>query len=71
MNRLLKNATVSWKTTTAGVIGFLVVALQAAQMLLDGDATTNPDWNLVAVAFMAMVTAITAKDGDKSTEDHK
>jgi hypothetical protein len=41
------------------------------QTLLDNDAATNPDWNLIIAAASALMAAIFARDADKSTEDSK
>jgi hypothetical protein len=39
--------------------------------MLDDEASTEPDWNGVVMAFMVFIALLTAKDADKSTEDHK
>lgn len=69
MGKTIKAMGVSWKTTIAGVIAFAIIALQAAQLLLDGDPNTNPDWNLVVAEAMIMIGLLTARDNDKTSEE--
>lgn len=72
---------VSWKTTTMGVavligsVGTLLSSVALALVaLLDGDASTTPDWSAIPAAASSVAVGfglIFAKDGDKSTEDVK
>ena len=66
---MLKNATVSWKTTVAGVLAALAMASPQLQALFDSDPTTLPDWNIIAAAVMVALGLSTARDGDKSSQD--
>ena len=61
---LLRN----WKTTAAG--GAMLVALlgNAITLLLDGDATTNPDWNLLVPELLAAIALLMARDSDVSSK---
>lgn len=58
----------SWKTTTGGVIALLALILSAAAAMLDDDPETNPDWNAVAVAAVAVGTLF-ARDSDVTSEE--
>lgn len=66
-----KDAVVSWKTTVGGIVAFIAILAPQMQTLLDNDAATNPDWNLIIAAASALMAAIFARDADKSTEDSK
>ena len=68
---ILRTATVSWKTTAIGVLVFVESLAVALRAFLDSDPSTVADWNIVIVAATAMVGLLFAKDGDKSTEDHR
>lgn len=57
----------SWKTTTGGVIALLVLLLNAAAAMLDDDPETNPDFNAISVAAVA-VSALFARDFDVTSE---
>lgn len=59
----------SWKTTLAGIMGFITLAWSQLQFLIDTDPTTNPEWNIVIGAFMALLTGLFARDNDVSSED--
>lgn len=58
----------SWQTTSYGTCVILIGLLSALKLLLDGDPATNPDWNLVAVAFFSGIGHIRARDNSKSDE---
>lgn len=58
----------SWKTTFAGIMGFIVLAWGQLQYMLDTDPTTNPEWNIVIGAFMTLLTGLFARDNDVSSE---
>jgi len=68
---ILRSAAVSWKTTLVGVLLFIEALVANLVNLLDESELTQPDWNLVVMAFFAMTALIAARDGDKSSEDHK
>ena len=68
--KILKAAMVSWKTTAVGVLMFIAELARNLVFMLDNDAATVPDWNLVIVAFTVMIGLFASKDADKSTEDH-
>ena len=60
------SAIVSYKTTIVGLIlaGLLIVQ----EALKDGISPTDPElWIAVAIAVLGIV----ARDGDKSSQDHK
>jgi ABC-type enterobactin transport system permease subunit len=67
----MQDAVVSWKTTAGGIVAFIAILAPQMQTLLDNDAATNPDWNLIIAAASALMAAIFARDADKSTEDSK
>jgi len=58
----------SWQTTATGVLAIVVAIGGAVQLLLDGDAVTNPDWNAVAVAVTAGIGLIFARDNAVTSE---
>ena len=66
-----KDAVVSWKTTVGGIVAFIAILAPQMQTLLDTDAATNPDWNLIIAAASALMAALFARDADKSTEDSR
>lgn len=57
----------SWKTTTSGVIALIVLLLNAAASTLDDDPQTNPDFNAIGIAAVAVGTLF-ARDNDVSSE---
>ena len=59
----------SWKTTALGIISGLLVILPQIQNLLDGDPETVFSETVVMTGLALMGLGISAKDGDKSTED--
>jgi hypothetical protein len=66
---MLRAALNSWKTTT---VAFLLAANAIGSALvavLDSDAATNPDWNLVVSLVAAAVGMLLARDADKSSQD--
>lgn len=71
MQAVFRSAMVSWKTTTVGVLLFVGELANNLVAVLDANAATEPDWNVVVTSFAAMVALIFAKDGDKSSEDHQ
>jgi hypothetical protein len=56
----------SWKTSTFGAGGLLWLLVDTAKLLTDGDAATNPDWNVVMPALLVAVSALFAKDANVS-----
>lgn len=58
----------SWKTTTGGVAAIIIAISGAVQLLTDGDALTNPDWNSVVAAVVAGVALIAARDNNVTSE---
>lgn len=58
----------SWKTTTGGVIALIVLLLNAAAAMLDDDPETNPDFNAISVAAVAVGTLF-ARDANVSSEE--
>jgi hypothetical protein len=59
----------SWRTTASGVAAILAAICAAAQLLLDNNPNTNPDWTSTMAAIMAGVGLITARDNKVSSED--
>lgn len=56
------------KTTILGLIAILSAVLNAAQALLDGSPTTNPNWELVASSVSAGFGLIFARDNNVTSE---
>lgn len=59
----------SWKTTVAGLITLLMLAGPQVQLLLDGNASTNPDWAIMAAGVSAFIGLLKARDNDVSSEE--
>ena len=57
----------SWKTTTGALCGLVALILGAASAMLDNDPATNPDWNAVAIAAVAVGTMF-ARDNNVTSE---
>jgi hypothetical protein len=58
----------SWKTTAVGLLGCVVVLLDALHKCADGNVATNPDWNVVVAAFTTLWLAWHARDADKTDQ---
>lgn len=56
----------NWKTSTAGVLALVTVALNVLSSMFDNDPTTIVNWGLVIPAVMSAVGLMFAKDGDKT-----
>ena len=69
MSKLIRGSAMSWKTTVAGIIQWLIVVLPQAGYLFDSaDLSTNPDWNIVVASTAVMLGLLGARDGDVSSE---
>tara|TARA_R100001594_G_scaffold93186_1_gene127527 strand:+ start:101 stop:331 length:231 start_codon:yes stop_codon:yes gene_type:complete len=49
-------------STLVGWLGFAVVALGAIQWHLDGDPSTQPDWNVVIAALLGAIGFTVTRD---------
>lgn len=58
----------SWKTTGLGIAGLVSLISITAKQLLDGDATTNPDWNSTLPILFSSLIGLFARDKDVSSE---
>jgi len=58
----------SWRTTGSAIAALITIASTAGGQLLDGDAATNPNWNLVLPLFFASITGLFARDNKVSSE---
>lgn len=58
----------SYNTTTLGIATVLSIAAGAAMQLLDGDLTTNPDWNVVIPGICSGIGLILCRDAEKRSE---
>ena len=65
---IYKTPVVNWKTSLGGLVAFAAVLFGELNLWFDGVEATVPDWNLVVAAAAALVVALQARDGDKSTE---
>jgi len=59
----------SWKTTASGVSAIIAAVAGAAQLMLDNNPSTNPDWTAVIAAVTAGFGLVFARDNDKRSED--
>jgi len=72
VDKLIRAGTKNWKTTTAGILGGLLIILGAAQAYLDGDADTIPDFQAATQALSGIVIILWgffSRDADKSSQD--
>ena len=63
------SATRSWQTTTCGVLAAAVAWATAVMAAIDGNAATEPDWNIPVVATIAAIGLIRARDNNLKSED--
>ena len=63
-----KAFTTNWKTTGAALGALLTVLGPALSALTDGDAATNPDWNVVIPVVVMSLGVLFSRDQDKSSE---
>lgn len=68
MRHLYTPSRKSWKTTTGAVCALVALILGAASAMLDDDPKTNPDWNNVAIAAVAVGTMF-ARDNNVTSEE--
>lgn len=58
----------SWKTTGAGLASLVTLIATTAKQLLDGDVSTNPDWNLVLPLIFTSIVGLFARDKNVTSE---
>lgn len=58
----------SWKTSTGAAIALAVLLLNAAASLLDDNPQTNPDFDAIGIAALAVGTMF-ARDNDVTSQD--
>ena len=61
----------SWRTTFAGISTIVITLLGAAKAILDGDATTNPDYPSIIAAITVGLGLIKARDNVVTSADVK
>ena len=59
----------SWVTTLLGVVTAAALVLPELLLLVDGDAATAPNLQLILTALGIGGLGVAAKDGNKSSED--
>lgn len=59
----------SWQTTALAIAALMSLWGNALTLLLDGDMTTNPDWNLIVPGTFLGLVGIIARDSIKRSED--
>lgn len=59
----------SWTTQLTGIAALLTLVSTTLNQLFDGDAATNPDWNIVVAGVMTALGLITARQNGKTSED--
>lgn len=62
---VLKNLTKSWQTSVVGVLTAAMAWGHAVIAILDGVASTQPNWTLAVSATVAAVTLLLASDPKK------
>lgn len=60
----------SWKTSLFGAGGLLTIWLNVANMLMDNNPATNPDWGMVITATFLGISTMFAKDSNVSNAPH-
>ena len=63
----LKNLTASYRTTIGGIGALAVLWGEAIKLLADGNAATNPDWNIVIAGTLAAIGLIFARDNSTTS----
>jgi hypothetical protein len=58
----------SWKTTVTGICTIAIAIGAAVKAMVDGDASTNPDWPTVISAITAGIGLIMARDNGVTSE---
>jgi len=58
----------SWRTTGLGACTIVAAVAAAGKALLDGDASTNPDWGTTVAAITAGIGLILARDNKVTSE---
>ncbi len=58
----------SWRTSLFGSGGLAVLWFNVANMLLDDNPATNPDWSTVITATFACVATLFARDNNVTSE---
>ncbi len=58
----------SWKTSLAGVGALLTTVGTTLNQLFDGNAATNPDWNLVLPLVCTSLIGLFARDNNVTSE---
>jgi len=59
----------SWKTTAGGISAILAAIAGAANLMLDNNPATNPDWSVVIAAVTTGFGLIFARDNNVSSEE--
>lgn len=58
----------SWKTTAAGMGTLLATCGTTLNQLFDGNAATNPDWNIVLPLLFSGLVGLFARDNNVPSE---
>lgn len=59
----------SWKTSATGISAIVIIIAGAVQLLIDGNPSTNPDWNSVVAGLVSSFGLIFARDNKVTSED--
>ncbi len=58
----------SWRTSLAGFLAVVAVAIPTVKAAIDGDPATVPDWQIVVAAFGTFVVSLLARDNKTTSE---
>lgn len=59
----------SWKSTAIMILGALIITLQNAEALIDGDNSTIVNVEALITAWAAVFAIFMTRDADKSSQD--
>ena len=58
----------SWRSKTFGAVTILIAISGALKLVLDDDATTNPDWNIIGAQISVGWALLCTRDNKVSSE---
>lgn len=59
----------SWRTSALGIVAIAIAVLGAIKAMLDGDPSTNVNWETTGSAISAGWAAIMARDNKVTSEE--
>ena len=65
---LLEVSMWSWQTSLTGLCLIVLAVFNAIKTIVDGNPTTNPDWNIAIAEIVTGIGLIFARDNNKSSQ---